>query len=275
MIGCYKNNNGFTLLEVMTVLLIMGLVMAPVYTTFLNTKRASNTSVEIVDLQQNVRAALETMTADIRMAGFLIPDDADAVNSMPASLSATDQLSLNLATSTGVYTRVVGNFGTVSSQTDIDVVPGTAEKFREDQGVRIISPLKPDTATDVDASEVTDLDTDIIELTPSPGVTIKNRDIIMQINDQDDDAFPVIVRYRLNVDVLERSVNSTTNYETIATNITSVDLQAIPPGATPEEIKAIRIIISGQITTQVSTSLDTDKNRTLQTVVKIENYLEG
>lgn len=276
MVSCHNNNDGFTLVEILTVLLIMGLVMAPVYSTYLNTKRNAKTSVEVADLQQNIRAALETMTADIRMAGFLIPDDDNAVNAMPASLSDTDVLSLNLATSTGVYTRVVGDFGTVSSQTDIDVAEGMAEKFRTDQGVRIISPIKPNTATDVDADDVTDLDTntDVIELTPSSAITINDRDIMMQMSAQDDDAFPVIVRYRLNSEILQRSVNSTTDYETIATNITSVALSAIPPGAPPEEIKAMRIIVSGKITTQVGDNAYSDNNRALQTVVKIENYLE-
>lgn len=284
MIGCYKNNNGFTLVEILTVLVVMGLVMAPVYSTYLNTKRNSKTSVEVVDLQQNIRAALETMTADIRMAGFLIPDVDNAVNAMPASLSDTNVLSLNLATSTGVYTRVVGDFGIVSSQTDIDVAKGMAEKFPENQGVRIISPTNPNTKNDVPADDVIvpaddvpDLDANAIRLTPSSPITINNRDIMMQVNEQDDDAFPVIVRYRLNSEVLQRSVNSDsdTDYETIATNITSVDLSAIPPGALPEEIKAIRIIVSGKITTQVSSNAYSDKDRVIQTVVKIENYFEG
>ena len=279
MIDCYKKNSGFTLLEIMTVLVVMGLVMAPIYSTFLNTKRDAQSSVEVVDLQQNIRVALETMTADIRMAGFLIPDDLNAVNSMPASLSNANVLSLNLATSTGIFARVVGDVGTSSPQT-VEVAAGTAEKFRTDQGVRIISPLNPNTATDVVKPDPTTkvvgkVDPDTIELTTSPSITINNRDIMMQINGQDDDAFPVIVRYRLNAEILQRSVNSTTDYETIATNITSVDLSAIPPGVPPEEIKAIRIIISGKITTHASASLDTDKNRTLQTVVKIENYIEG
>jgi prepilin-type N-terminal cleavage/methylation domain-containing protein len=275
MVGCYKNNNGFTLVEILTVLVVMGLVMAPVYSTYLNTKRNSKTSVEVVDLQQNIRAALETMTADIRMAGFLIPDDDNPVNSIPASLSDTNVLSLNLATSTGVYTRVVGDFGTFSSQTDIDVADKVAEKFRKDQGVRIISPTNPNTENDVPADDVTDLDANAIRLTPSSPITINNRDIMMQMNEQDDDAFPVIVRYRLNSEVLERSVNSTTDYETIATNITSIDLSAIPPGAPLEEIRAIRIIVSGKITTQVSSNAYGDKDRAIQTVVKIENYFEG
>lgn len=281
MIDYYKNDNGFTLVEILTVLLIMGLVMTSVYSTFLNSNRNAKSSVEIVDLQQNIRVALETMTADIRMAGFLIPNDDNAVNSLPASLSDTNVLSLNLATSTGVYSRVVDDFGTFTSQTDIEVATGMAEKFRTDQGVRIISPIDPDTAFDLVADDVTDLDTaaDVIELTPSLAITVNNRDIMMQINEQDDDAFPVIVRYRLNAEVLQRSVNSTTNYETIATNITSVNLSAIPPGAPPEEIKAIRIIVSGKTTINVSSnpsvSPNGDKNRSLQTVAKIENYFEG
>ena len=286
----YKNNNGFTLIEILIVMLIMGLVITSVYSTFLSTKRNSKASVEIVDLQQNIRVVLETMTADIRMAGFLIPDDDNAVNLIPASLSDPINpnnpddpyiLSLNLATSTGVYARVVGDFGSFSVETDIEVAEGMAEKFRTDQGVRIISPTKPDPATDVVANDVTDLytDTDVIELTPSSVITINDRDIMMRINDQDDVAFPVIVRYRLNSEVLQRSVNSTTEYETIATNISSVNLSAIPLGAPPEEIKAIRIIISGKTTINVSSNASAspngEKNRTLQTVVKIENYFEG
>ncbi len=240
----YKNNNGFTLIEILIVMLIMGLVITSVYSTFLSTKRNSKASVEIVDLQQNIRVALETMTADIRMAGFLIPDDDNAVNLIPASLSDPINpnnpddpyiLSLNLATSTGVYARVVGDFGSVSVKTDIKVAEGMAEKFRTDQGVRIISPTKPDPATDVVAADVEslDTDTDIIKLDSLSVITINNRDIMMRINGQDYIAFPVIVRYRLNSEVLQRSVNSTTEYETIATNISSVNLSAIPLGAPP------------------------------------------
>jgi hypothetical protein len=263
----------------------MGLVIASVYSIYINSKKNANTSVEVVDLQQNIRVALEAMTADIRMAGFLIPDDDDAVISVPGALTDTDILGLNLATSTGVFARVTGGAGTFAVATDIGVSTGMAEKFRTDQGVRIITPAFPNTATDVTADDVTGVDTgtSVINLTPTAPITVDNRDVMMQINDQDDDAFPVVVRYRLINDpdgeagmkLLQRSVNSTDDdsYETIATNINSVDLAPLPVAYSElSDITAIGVTISG---TTGKTATSETKTRELQTVVKIENNFGG
>jgi prepilin-type N-terminal cleavage/methylation domain-containing protein len=64
---------GFTLVEILVVLVIMGLVCAAVYTTFISTQRQAYTQDEVVEVQQNLRAALDYMMRDIRMAGFLTP----------------------------------------------------------------------------------------------------------------------------------------------------------------------------------------------------------
>lgn len=78
--------NGFTLIELLIVVAITGIVMVAVYSVFMVNQRTAYTTDEVVEVQQNLRIAMETVTKDLYSAGFLI----DTANTPAISAFAND-----------------------------------------------------------------------------------------------------------------------------------------------------------------------------------------
>ena len=93
------NNSGFSLVEILVTMVIMGLVVVAVYSLYQGTQRTANTSEEVVEVQQNLRIASEWLARDLRMAGFLVNGDAIAN-------AATDTITLTMATSGNKIARI-------------------------------------------------------------------------------------------------------------------------------------------------------------------------
>jgi len=64
------NSCGLTLIELLVALAIMSIALAAVYQVFATTSKNFTTQNVAADVQQSVRAALEIITQDIRMAGL-------------------------------------------------------------------------------------------------------------------------------------------------------------------------------------------------------------
>lgn len=63
-----NNNKGFTLIELLVSIGIAGVLLAAVFTTFMLQNTSYKRQEQIVELQQNLRSALNFMTREIRMA---------------------------------------------------------------------------------------------------------------------------------------------------------------------------------------------------------------
>ncbi len=61
---------GFTLVEVLVAMAIGAIVMTSVVTSFLSQQRTYRLQDELLGMQQNLRAAMDIMTREIRMAGY-------------------------------------------------------------------------------------------------------------------------------------------------------------------------------------------------------------
>lgn len=72
MAGGYMamKRNGFTLVELLVTLAVSGILMAGVYTAFLSQQDSYIVQEQVAEMQQNIRAGLDVMTRDIRMAGY-------------------------------------------------------------------------------------------------------------------------------------------------------------------------------------------------------------
>jgi type IV pilus assembly protein PilW len=64
------NRKGITLIELLVALVVSGVLVGGVYRTFVSQQHTYTVQDQVVDMQQNVRLAINRMTREIRMAGF-------------------------------------------------------------------------------------------------------------------------------------------------------------------------------------------------------------
>ncbi|HTO07445.1 MAG TPA: prepilin-type N-terminal cleavage/methylation domain-containing protein [Myxococcota bacterium] len=85
---------GFTLIEMMVVVVILGVVTAQLFTVFANQKRVFTSNDRALDVQESARLTLDMISFDARMAGFMVPPRA-AVASIDGGKDHADRLCLS------------------------------------------------------------------------------------------------------------------------------------------------------------------------------------
>lgn len=77
-----RNNGtaGFSLVEVMAAIVILGIAMTAVFSTFLFQQQSYTTQVRVAEMQQNLRDAMEMVSRDIRMCTYGIPSTVNIVD---------------------------------------------------------------------------------------------------------------------------------------------------------------------------------------------------
>ncbi|MCB2183212.1 MAG: prepilin-type N-terminal cleavage/methylation domain-containing protein [Desulfobulbaceae bacterium] len=65
-----RQNKGFTLIEVLIAMLISGIVMASIYSAFQSQQNSYLAQDQVTEMQQNIRAGIDFMSREIRMAGY-------------------------------------------------------------------------------------------------------------------------------------------------------------------------------------------------------------
>ncbi len=65
-----NSSKGFTLIELMVALAVTSILLAGIYTTYITQLKSHLTQQLIVEMQQNLRAAMFIIERDIRMAGY-------------------------------------------------------------------------------------------------------------------------------------------------------------------------------------------------------------
>ncbi|MFH2220371.1 MAG: prepilin-type N-terminal cleavage/methylation domain-containing protein [Pseudomonadota bacterium] len=72
-----RTDSGFTIIELLVAIAIAALVMAGLWRTFSFQQQSYNLQRQVVAMEQNLRAGMQFMESEIRMAGF---DPSDAAN---------------------------------------------------------------------------------------------------------------------------------------------------------------------------------------------------
>jgi len=289
----YCNHKGFTLIELLMVAAIMGLVIVAVYSLYLQTQRTAYTSEEVVDTQQNLRVALDSVVADLRMAGFLLSNDLPPINTMSASL-ADSALVLNAQVSTGSYARATADIDGTTNTISIDSLMGSG--FRSNDSIIAINPI-----TLAANGPVAIADNGVVgdSLKLATAMIVNARDMILRVAEVDDDndattpevvmTPPVTISYFLIDDpastdderlLLQRSVTdsatpSVTETVTVAATISAVTLEYFDSNGnvttSRDQIQAVRVTITAKTE---DNKIGQNKKRQLQTLVNIRNTLE-
>lgn len=144
---------GFTLIEVLVVVAMIGVIMGAVYSLYIANQRTAYTQDETVEVQQNMRIAADVVTRDLRMAGMLVdygnnvlPIEAIADNSGP---NGSDGITLNMASATASYARINADITPAATSAVFSVTPATRATQAGDGDIlqlndvaRIIRPLQ-------------------------------------------------------------------------------------------------------------------------------------
>lgn len=64
------NSKGLTLIELLVALVLLAMVVAGIYRLFLTQNTAYSVQDQVVEVQQNMRGAMEILLRDLRMAGY-------------------------------------------------------------------------------------------------------------------------------------------------------------------------------------------------------------
>ena len=85
------NTAGFTLVELMITLVISGFIVAAIYSAYVTQQRVYLAQEQVAEMQQNIRAAADILTREVRMAGYDPTGKADAKVStmLPGQFSFT------------------------------------------------------------------------------------------------------------------------------------------------------------------------------------------
>jgi prepilin-type N-terminal cleavage/methylation domain-containing protein len=139
---------GFSLIEVMIAVAVMGVVTAQLFVVFANQKKVFASNDRALDVQETTRLTLDLISFDTRMVGFMVPSYA-AVSSVDGGTTAADRLC-------------------VSSPSTAGTGAGVANKMSRFDGAQ---------ATAIGAASVTVASTDfdgdgLVDFTPSAGVIV-------------------------------------------------------------------------------------------------------
>jgi prepilin-type N-terminal cleavage/methylation domain-containing protein len=302
-----RNVKGFSLVEVLVVMVVMGLVVGAIYATYLSTQRHAYTQEEVIEVQQNLRAALDYMVKDIRMAQFMTPTDETALVTTPSRLlndanddgdyEDTDErpvLSLVSATSMHGYARITG-VASDSSTLTLNVASGTMQQFADSDRARVFRPEDLEAVTGVyTVTGAPSGDQVVLDISGggyAPGdVSVGDLLVLLPAGAAAGD-FPLQIDYRLTDDatstdaemnqlqrrVMDRDGHTVVDWELIASKISVLDLTYLDENGDPttdlDEIVAVQVAIIGQTdaTRTGRSNFSGVKHRALATTVKIHN----
>lgn len=302
----FNNNRGFSLVELLIVCAMMGLVMAAIFTLYQTHQRTAYTQEEVVEVQQNLRIAMDSIARDLRMAGFLVPSG----NNPLGAASTLYSITINTGSEAGGYARINEDDFTVNvtAGTDIIFTVDSNDAFSVEttrQVARIIRPVNSTepvvTTYTVEgvgntAATCNPKVAPCLVLRPAGGggtsVTFRKGDIIARTGTTAIEVYPNTIAYSVvtNATVascpagqncIARNANGGGN-EIIANNIQAAGLLFSYPLndntesfiAVPADwstVKAVRVTITGQTATTTALSGGVAKTRQITSIVRIRN----
>ena len=149
-----RTQEGFSLIEMMVVIAIMGVVTAQLFGVFANQKRVFMSNERALDVQESSRLTLDLVSFDTRMAGFMVPRwtavssvDGGNTDSDRFCVSSSSFVGMNAVSLDAKLQRFAGAQVTAVSATSVDVdntdIDGDGNvDFQADAGVIVATPTR-------------------------------------------------------------------------------------------------------------------------------------
>ena len=309
IIAKVKQSSGFSLMELLISVAIFGIVIGAVYSLYITHMKIAYGQEAVVDVQQNLRIAMERVARDIRSAGMLVPLSPTA-SACPvfAVSTATDPVFTNYSTMVKLRTASAADITVLVNGSDtttaantfgpiiVEINPGALDGFTAGDYVRIVRPIsasEPITYPSGVPFKVFSVSSTAITLQGqasanfTAGEDLRMGDIIVKV-DSASAPYPETVTYSVAAcgdttgNCLLRSVNGATALK-IAELIDTIKFNYFIDGGANAGTKAptimdvpntraIAVTISGKtpgLTTQ--TGADSIKTRQLSSLIKLMN----
>ncbi|MDD2365508.1 MAG: prepilin-type N-terminal cleavage/methylation domain-containing protein [Desulfuromonadaceae bacterium] len=270
MIEQRANQNGFSLIELLIVIVIFGIFMGAVYSLYVTHLKTAITRDEIIDVQQNVRIAMDIMSRDLRMAGFLFPEPVDA------AMSNYSSINIQTATADGTFVAIKG----VIQNDKFSVTPTTALDNISTKNNDTVGIYRPSTRAQIGAVfTVISSSSGSGNITVSPAndtvrvgdMICKNPNRIRYIVDRSDTAegCNILPCLKRNGNVIAQGIkNIRFDYFLNGDNTTAI---TNVPAEDVAKITAIRVTVIGH--TLKNQDIDDPSNtRELKSLIKLRNF---
>lgn len=276
----------FSLVEVLVVLALTGIMMGVIYQLYLNMQKSALGQEEVVDLQQNLRVAMDHLTVDLRQAGFLVFRHHPPLQNTPHQPTDTDPLILNSACPSG-FSAPLGagaSLRQVTSHSFRLAAPDLVEQYQVGDPVRLICAVEQRQPLDrllyVTGRDVAGATLTLEGFAVTDAVDYQAGDVLVRANS----TYPGTIRYFLKDNELFVRHSGGNSQRVTAKRIAGGALlngltafaleylledgtwQEAPPAAELERIRAVRVRLEGRARTASG-----DKTRALQSVIALRN----
>jgi len=276
----------FSLVEVLVVLSLTGIMMGVIYQLYLNMQKSALGQEEVVELQQNLRVAMDRLTVDLRQAGFLVFRHHPPLQSAPHQPRHAAPLTLNSACPSG-FSAPLGAGASVRLATSHSFRLAAAdlvEQYQVGDTVRLIRAVEQRQPLDrllyVTGRDVAGASLTLEGFAATDEVDYRAGDVLVRGNA----VYPGTISYYLKDHELfvrhsgvpaQRVTAKKMAGAVLVNGLTAFALDYLlddgswrqaPTTAELERILAVRIILEGQARTPSG-----DKSRALQSVIALRN----
>jgi prepilin-type N-terminal cleavage/methylation domain-containing protein len=295
--------SGFTVVELLVVMTILGVLMTAVFSLYNTQHRLTYIEEDIVEVQQNLRMGMDSLLRDLRYGGILVTGSTAPISAIGnnTGLGATDTITLNTSSSANTFARIDLDLTTnVIAGVDIGFTVASAEEvdsFSVGDVFRIVNSSEKSepistyftvTATDRTGPTITAASADT-----ATNVLFRRGYMLAKTGTAGPDTFPNTILYCIGPNAgcgaaittctvgncLIRIENGTADdTDVVAEGI--LDLQflyildastaEVDTTATPANVRAVRINLMG-VTIETAALSTTGKTRSLTAVAKLRN----
>lgn len=299
-----KGQKGFTIVELLIAMAVLGAVTAGVFSLYNTHHKVTHIEADVVDVQQNLRMAMDSVLKDVRMSGFMLTGGENPVSGAldNAGLNGSDVITLNTSSASGAAARIdVDMTAAVVASAPLVFTAASSyevELFNAGDAVRVVNPGEKNqpanTAFTVSSKDSSARTLTITPLASAGAVDFKRGFLIVKTGGSSPDTFPNTVTYCVGPaagcgpgvascpagqNCLLRIVNNSADESSVvATNIQDFQLMYVLDGSTSEVgapsnlalVRDVRALVTGQ-TVQTAALSGAPKIRELTGSSKIRN----